>query len=303
MPKSFTSLLKQQALRLGFDACGVARAEALPVEAEHLQQWLDAGAQAEMGYMSRNIDKRTNPRLLLEGAKSVVMMIMSYKPQVLQPEQLPQVAYYAYGNDYHEIIKEKLQHLIAFIQQYYPAAVVRGFTDTAPLLEKAWAVRAGLGWIGKNNLLISPEFGSFTFLASLVTDVELAYDAPFEGERCGACTNCLTACPTGALCRPHFLDARQCVSYQTIESKTPVEMDTYGYLFGCDRCQKACPWNSSAPAHTHDELNALPEILSYTADDWRRLDESDFNRIFARSPLRRAGLARLKQIIVHGFNE
>ena len=297
MSKSFTSLLKQQALDLGFDACGAAKAEALLPEAKHLHAWLAAGAQADMAYMSRNVEKRENPQWLLEGAKSVIVLMMSYKPPIAQDVQLPQIAYFAYGKDYHDIIREKLKKLEDFIRAAYPATRIRGFVDTAPLLERAWAVRAGLGWIGKNNLLISPQWGSFVFLATILTDVELDYDEPEQKNHCGNCTKCLDACPSGALCRPYFLDARRCVSYHTIESRQPVEIATHGYLFGCDICQKTCPWNIRASAHKHKELEALPEIMTYTQADWLALEEEEFNRIFAHSPLLRAGLMKLKQII------
>ena len=294
-------LLKQQALDLGFDACGVAKSQVLPQEAARLQAWLSAGAQAGMNYMSRNLDKRENPQLLLEGAKSVIVLMMNYKPQTVQDRQLPQIAYYAYGKDYHEVIGEKLKILENFIQTSFPAAKTRGFVDSAPLFEKAWAVRAGLGWIGKNNLLISPKFGSFNFLAVILTDVELEYDEPKQEKHCGTCTRCLDACPTGALSEPYFLDARKCVAYQTIEKKQSVEIATYGYLFGCDICQKVCPWNEPVPAHTQEELKALSEIMTYTAADWLSLEEEEFNRIFAHSPLQRAGLAKLKQTITLNF--
>jgi epoxyqueuosine reductase len=235
----------------------------------------------------------------LEGAQSVIVLMMNYKPAVVQEEHLPQIAYYAYSNDYHDIIREKLKLLQNFIGTACPAAQSRGFVDTAPLLEKAWAVRAGLGWIGKNNLLISPKWGSFNFLSIILTTVELAYDEPERKDYCGNCTQCLEACPSGALCRPHFLDARRCISYHTVESKQPVAINTQGYLFGCDRCQKVCPWNAGLCAHTNAKLAALPEIITYTRADWLALEENEFNRIFAHSPLRRAGLTKLKQTILN----
>jgi len=282
---------------LGFGACGVAKAEALPLAVERLQLWLAVGAHAGMEYMSRNTEKRENPQLLFEGAKSVIVMMMNYKPQEVQDTSLPQIAYYAYSNDYHDIIREKLKILENFINAACPTARSRGFVDTAPLMEKAWAVRAGLGWIGKNNLLISRKYGSFNFLAVILTDMELEYDEPEQNDYCGNCMKCLDACPSGALCRPYFLDARRCISYHTIESKQPVEIDTCGYLFGCDCCQKACPWNIGVCAHTNTQLKTLREIMTYTRADWLALEEEQFNRIFAHSPLRRAGLAKLKQIL------
>jgi len=301
LPKNFTLLLKQKALNLGFDACGAAKAEALSQEAEHLQAWLSVGAQAEMAYMSRNVEKRTNPQLLLEGAKSVIVLMMNYKPSILQEAHLPQIAYYAYGNDYHDIIKNKLKDLEKFIRAAYPAARTRSFVDTAPLQERAWVVRAGLGWIGKNNMLISRKLGSFNFLAAILTDVELEYDDPEQKNYCGACTKCLDACPSGALCRPYFLDARHCLSYHTVESEQFAKINTHGYLFGCDTCQKACPWNTRVCAHTNEELAALPEIMTYTRADWQTLEEEQFNRIFAHSPLQRAGWTKLRQIMNYGL--
>jgi epoxyqueuosine reductase len=302
LSKSFTSLLKQQVLALGFDACGVAKAGALPLEAERLRAWLAAGAHADMHFMARNVEKREYPQLLMEGAKSIIMLMMNYKPPVIQESHLPQIAYYAYGNDYHTIIGDKLKLVERFMRTAYPAAQTRGFVDTAPLMEKAWAVRAGLGWTGKNNLLISREWGSFNFLAAIVTDMELDCDEPEQNNYCGNCTACLDACPSGALCRPYFLDARRCIAYHTIENKQLVEIDTHGYLFGCDACQKVCPWNAHVAAHTQEELKALPEIMTYTAADWQALEEAQFNRIFAHSSLRRAGLTKLKQTLASGRN-
>jgi epoxyqueuosine reductase len=303
LSKSFTSLLKQQALDLGFDACKAAKVEALPLEAERLRDWLAAGAHAGMDYMSRNIEKRENPQLLLEGAKSVIVLMMNYQPQEVQEEELPQVSYYAYGNDYHNIIGKKLKILEQVIHASYPNVRTRSCVDSAPLPEKAWAVRAGLGWIGKNNLLISRELGSFNFLAAILTDLDLDYDEPERENYCGSCTKCLDACPSGALCRPYFLDARRCIAYHTIESKLPAGINTQGYLFGCDICQKVCPWNEPVPAHNHKEFEPLPEIMTYTVAGWQALEEEQFNRIFARSSLRRAGWAKLKQTINHRFNK
>jgi epoxyqueuosine reductase len=292
----FTQLLKEKALALGFDACGAAAADTLRYEANCLQRWLNAGWHGDMHYMMRHVDKRRDVRLLVPGARSVFMLLMSYKPVVRMSGTAPQVACYAYGNDYHEIIRSKLAVLEDAVRAHCPDAQVRGFVDSAPLFEKAWAARAGLGWIGKNNLLVSPAFGSFVFLAALVTNAELLYDTPLKN-RCGSCRHCVAACPTGALEAPHRLNAQRCIAYQTIEHRGKASNPLGGYFFGCDLCQLCCPWNATAPPHTHAELAPVPEILSYTASDWLALDEAHFNRIFARSPLQRGGLKKIQETI------
>ncbi|MDR3183922.1 MAG: tRNA epoxyqueuosine(34) reductase QueG [Prevotellaceae bacterium] len=290
----FTRLLKDKALSLGFDACGAAPAGALLREDAYLRQWLAAGNHAGLSYLERNVEKRSDVRLLVAGARSVFMLLLSYKPPVVQPAAVPQVACYAYGEDYHDAIRRKLNVLVDTVRAHYPHAQVRGFVDSAPVFEKAWAARAGLGWIGKNNLLVSPVFGSFVFLATLITSVELVYDEPLKN-RCGRCARCMAACPTGALEAPRRLNAGKCISYQTKEHKGDITVPTCGYIFGCDLCQLHCPWNRAAPAHTHAELMPQPEILSYTAAGWLSLDEAQFDVIFARSPLQRVGLNKIQE--------
>jgi epoxyqueuosine reductase len=290
---TFTRVLKEKALSLGFDACGVAPAGATPREGAYLREWLAAGNHAGMAYMARNTEKRADVRLLVPGARSVLMLLLGYKPAAVQPAAAPQVAYYAYGEDYHMVIRRKLGVLEDLVRTHRPRAQVRAFVDSAPVFEKAWAVRAGLGWIGKNNLLVSPVFGSFVFLATLVTEAELLYDAPVES-RCGSCMGCVAACPTGALEAPYRMNARQCIAYQTIEHKGATTAPTHGYCFGCDLCQLQCPWNRAARPHAHRELAPLPEILAYTAADWLSLDEARFNAVFARSPLRRSGFEKIR---------
>jgi epoxyqueuosine reductase len=290
----FTRILKERALRLGFDACGAAPAGALLREGAYLRQWLAEGRHAGMHYMARNVEKRSDVRLLMAGAQSVFMLLMSYKPAAMQPAALPQVACYAYGNDYHDVIRSKLNVLEDLVRAHNPQAQVRGFVDSAPVFEKAWAARAGLGWIGKNNLLVSPALGSFVFLATLVTDVTLVYDEPLES-RCGSCERCVAACPTGALEAPYRLNAQRCIAYHTIEHKGETAAPAHGYIFGCDLCQLRCPWNKAARPHAHAELMPLPEILSYTAADWLALDEAQFGVIFAHSPLRRGGLGKIQE--------
>jgi epoxyqueuosine reductase len=297
-----TRILKEKALSLGFDACGAAPAGALLREGDYLQQWLAAGRHASMSYLARHVEKRRDVRLLVAGARSVFMLLMSYKPVARQPAAVPQVACYAYGTDYHDVIRRKLNELVDTLKTHAPHAQARGFVDSAPVFEKAWAARAGLGWIGKNNLLVSPVFGSFVFLSAVVTDVELAYDAPVEN-RCGSCVRCIAACPTGALEAPHRFNAQQCVAYHTIEHKGETAAPTYGYIFGCDLCQLSCPWNKAAPAHTHAELAPLPEIMSYTAANWLALHEASFNVLFARSPLQRSGLKKIQENVRKLYHE
>ncbi len=289
-----TLLLKQKALDLGFDACGVAQAKQLTEDAAYLQYWLSQNYHAGMEYLERHVEKREDITLLVEGAKSVVVMLMSYKPAERQAKDLPRIACYAYGKDYHEIIREKLDNLLSFLRQYYPQVKGRAFVDTAPILERAWAVRAGLGWIGKNTMLINQTLGSFTFIAELVVDVELTYDKEETRKYCGSCTRCLEACPTKGLKASYTIDANRCIAYHTIENKEESEVDTAGYLFGCDICQHVCPWNKKAPSHQHPELASLQEVMQYTLDNCLNMEEESFAGIFAKSPLKRAGLEKLK---------
>lgn len=297
--KELTAYIKRQALQLGFDACGVAAAGFLSDRQEHLQQWLDSGMHAGMGYMARNVDKRLDVRLLVPEAKSVVCLLMSYKPQEEQGKAVPQVARYAYGNDYHDVIREKLKALLGFIQQQAPACEGRGFVDSAPVLERSWAAKAGLGWIGKNGMLISKEFGSYTFLAELVVNAELAYDEPFTKSFCGSCTACMQACPTNAITKPCVVDAGKCISYQTIEHRGELSGSLHGWLFGCDICQQACPWNKKAKMVNHIELTPIEGLLSMTKDDWENMCEEDFNRIFNDSALKRTGFSGIKRNLKH----
>jgi len=253
--KVLTQLIKETAHDAGFDACGVAPAAKLPDEARRLQHWLDNGYHAELAYMERSVDKRANPALLVENAQSVVVLLTNYKPPHTQPPDAPQVAYFAYGRDYHDWLRAKLNIIVTTVKNRFPDVHLRGFTDTAPVFERAWAVRAGLGWLGKNNLLISPRFGSFVFLSTLLLDAELMYDTPPPMPSCGTCTKCIDACPTRALREPYLLDANRCISYLT-QYKKPTTIDTHGYCFGCDICQLACPWNEHSPPHTHADWPA-----------------------------------------------
>ncbi len=293
--QELSTYIKQQAQFLGFDACGIAAADILSDKEAALQQWLDSGMNADMGYMARNVDKRLDIRLLVPGAKSVVCLLMSYKPQVEQAEGIPKIARYAYGSDYHDIIRGKLKSLLGLIQQQVSECEGRGFVDSAPVLERAWATKAGLGWIGKNGTLISEEFGSYTFLAELVVNIELDYDSPFEKSLCGSCTKCMDACPTKAIVKPCVVDAGKCISYQTIEHKGELNGSLYGWIFGCDICQQACPWNIKAKTANNVEFTPIENILSMGKDDWESMDENTFNNLFKDSALMRTGFEGIKR--------
>jgi epoxyqueuosine reductase len=291
---TFSEEIKRCALSLGFDACGVSRA-ADSGEGERYMRWLSENGHADMLYMTRNIDKRLDPRLLVEGAKSVVSVALNYYPREKLPAGAPQFAYYAYGKDYHDIMREKLRRLLEYIQLRRPGAAGRCFSDSAPVLERFWAAQSGLGFIGKNTLLILPGKGSCYFLGELLLNTELEYDAPLAA-RCGNCRRCLDACPTGALERPYYLDAGKCISYQTIERKGEIPPDAPGNnVYGCDICQKACPWNRYAEPHTTPELTPSEEFLSLDLQKLAAMSEDDYRRIFRRSAVKRAGFAGLKR--------
>ena len=291
--RTLSLLIKQQALQLGFDDCGIAEAKALEQEGRFLQIWLQNGYHAGMDYMANHWDKRTDPTRLMEGARSVICLLSNYKPKQWQSPAHPQIAAYAYGPDYHRLLKEKL-HLLKSSINTHTRANMRLFTDTAPILERAWAVRAGLGWIGKSSLLITPRFGPYTFISIILINIELAYDAPMEA-RCGDCIHCIEACPTGALCAPYTLDARRCISYHTIESKSPCTINPGSNIFGCNHCIRACPWGDKT--HSTTLFTPLPGILQNTAKDWEKMSLDDFNQHFAGSALQRAGLAKIQNTL------
>lgn len=292
-----SALIKQEAQRLGFDACGIAPAGHTGNAGQHLTQWLEANHHAEMGYMANHFDKRCNPTLLVEGSKSVIVFALNYYPQQKQPEHLPQIAYYAYGNDYHDIIKQKLFALMEYIHREIEPAQGRAFVDSAPVMERYWAQQAGLGWIGKNNMLIIPGKGSFFFLAELILNIELAYDTPFPSSKCGNCHRCIEACPTQTL-QPHNLDARRCLSYLTIEKKGDFpDSDPllHNRLFGCDLCQIACPWNKFSSTTSSEGMFPKSDFLHLDLTQWQNLSETEFRERFCYSPIKRTGYAGIKR--------
>lgn len=295
------------AISVGFDACGIARAEALTDDAAYMRSWLEEGQQGDMHYLERNFEKRTDPRVLVPGCKSVVVVLLNYYPEKKQPANLPGISKYAYSRvDYHTVMKEKLRELETKIIAEYGEACVsadhqHSFSDSAPVLEKRWAQKAGLGWIGRHTQLINPAFGSSFFIGILMLNIDAEpSEAPFPF-RCGKCTRCIDACPTGAL-SGGSMDPRKCISYLTVESKSDIPENLKdklsGYIVGCDICNDVCPWNKRfAKPHHHEELDPAEEIFSLKREDWLKMTKEQFDRIFRKSAIKRAGLDRIKDIL------
>ena len=293
-----TALIKEEAYRLGFAHCGISKADYLEEDAPHLEQWLKKGMHGTMGYMERNFDKRLDPRKLVHGAKSVISLLYNYYPAEKQNSGIPKISTYAYGRDYHFVIKEKLFLLFNFIRDKAGNVSGRVFTDSAPVLDRAWAKKSGLGWIGKNANLIHPKAGSFFFIAELILDLELDTDAPVK-DYCGSCTRCMDACPTDAIVQPRVVDGSKCISYFTIELRDSIPQSFKNkfenWMFGCDICQDVCPWNRFAKPIDTDELKPIKEIMTMTSGDWEEITEEVFKNIFKESPLSRAGFEGMKR--------
>ncbi len=290
---SHTNIVKETASILGFDFCGIAKADFLNEDAHRLETWLHKGMHGTMDYMQKHFDLRTDPTKLVPGAKSVITLLVNYFPSQIQQNNAPQVSKYAYGKDYHDIIREKLNHFFELLNEKIGAIHGRGFVDSAPVLERAWAQKSGLGWIGKNGNLINKKQGSYFFIASLITDLQLIPDDAGVKDYCGTCTKCIDACPTEAILPNKVVDGSKCISYFTIELKDaliPQKMKgTFdNWLFGCDVCQDVCPWNSFAKPTTDDGFKPIKEILSYSSTDWNELTEEKFKIIFSKSPLKRS---------------
>lgn len=296
---TFSEEIKQYAHSLGFDACGISRARDSEQEANYMK-WLSEECHADMGYLERNIEKRLDPRLLVEGAKSIISVALNYYPHQTLPQDVPQFAYYAYGEDYHYVVRGKLKQLFDFIKTRFPETSGRYFSDSAPVLERFWAAQAGIGFVGKNTLLIIPGKGSYFFLGELIVDIELDYDAPIS-QNCGKCRRCIEACPTGAIEKPHWLNANKCISYQTIENKGEISPEIVPKLsnnvYGCDICQKVCPWNRFAKPHQTNEFFPSEEFLSLDEEKLLEMDEETYRRIFKKSAVKRAKFAGLKRNI------
>ena len=296
-----TLFIKQLAKELGFDHCGIAKAVQLDEDARRLEDWLNKGMHGNMQYMENHFDKRIDPRKLVDGAQSVITLLFNYFPKEQQREDAPRISKYAYGQDYHEVIRGRLKTMLQRMQEHIGPVQGRGFVDSAPVLERAWAQRSGLGWIGKNGNLIHKQAGSFFFIATLITDIELEYDGPV-GDYCGSCTRCLDACPTEALVAPGVVDGSKCISYFTIELKDQLIPDKMkgqfdNWMFGCDICQDVCPWNRFAQAHEEAEFTPVPAVLNFSTRDWEELTEEAFKEIFRHSPLKRSKFAGIRRNI------
>jgi len=293
-----TNLIKKEAKRLGFLSCGISKAEFLEDEAPRLENWLNKNMHGEMSYMANHFDKRLDPTLLVQDSKSVVSLLLNYFPEETQTNETYKISKYAYGEDYHFVIKDKLKQLLNFIQNEIGEVHGRAFTDSAPVLDKAWAAKSGLGWIGKHSNLITKSNGSFYFIAELIIDLELDYDYAVT-DHCGSCTACLDACPTQAITEPYVVDGSKCISYFTIELKNEIPSDMKGkfddWMFGCDICQDVCPWNRFSKPHKEPLFNSSKELLTMSKKEWEEITEEVFQKTFEKSAVKRtkySGLIR-----------
>ncbi len=289
----YTGMVKELSAAYGFDYCGIAKAQPLDVEAHRLETWLKAGMHGGMQYMENYFDLRIDPTKLVPGAKSVITLLKNYFPPVPVTSPQLKISKYALGNDYHSVIKESLKKLIISLQEGIGQFNGRGFVDSAPVLERTWAEKSGLGWVGKNGNLITKQSGSFFFIATLIVDVALNYDDPFAKDFCGSCRKCIDACPTEAILPDKVINGSKCISYFTIELKDeiiPEEMKGkfQNWMFGCDICQDVCPWNRFSTPHSETQFTPLTEVLNLSTKEWEELSEEMFQNIFKHSPLRRA---------------
>nr|WP_179353087.1 tRNA epoxyqueuosine(34) reductase QueG [Winogradskyella vidalii] len=296
----YTAMIKSEAKRLGFLSCGISKAEFLEAEAPRLETWLNKNMNGEMRYMENHFEKRLDPTLLVEGSKSVVSLLLNYYPSEVQKEDTYKLSKYAYGNDYHHVIKHKLKSLLYFIQDEIGEVGGRAFVDSAPVLDKAWAAKSGLGWIGKHANLLTQKVGSFYFIAELIIDLELDYDMPVT-DHCGTCTACIDACPTEAITQPYVVDGSKCISYFTIELKENIPTEFKGqfddWMFGCDICQDVCPWNRFSKPHNEPLFNPHPELLDMTKKDWEEITEDTFKKVFQKSAVKRTKFSGLERNI------
>jgi epoxyqueuosine reductase len=303
-----SQVVKRAALELGFSFCGISRAEFLSDEAPKLEKWLAAGKHGAMSYMENHFDERLDPRKLVPGAKSVVTLMYNYYTEKKQTDSTaPKISKYAYGEDYHDVVREKLRALVAKVQETCGHFEGRVFVDSAPILERAWAVKSGVGWMGKNTNIINKQQGSFFFLAELIIDLELQADGPVK-DFCGTCTACIDACPTDAISEPYQVDGSKCISYLTIELKAAIPSEFQGkmdnWMFGCDICQDVCPWNRFARPHSESRFQPKSDVLSLSGKDWNDLSEEVFRNLFKGSAVKRTkfnGLRRNIDFLLQGI--
>lgn len=296
--ETYSKFIKSEAKRLGFLSCGISKAGFLEEEAPRLEKWLNNNHHGQMAYMENYFDKRLDPTLLVDDAKSVVSLLLNYYPTETQSEESFKISKYAYGQDYHFVIKEKLKEFLHSIQENIGDVSGRAFVDSAPVLDRAWAAKSGLGWIGKSGNLLTQKVGSFYFIAELILDLELEYDHATT-DHCGSCTACIEACPTQAIVAPHVVDGSKCISYYTIELKENIPYEMKGkfdeWMFGCDTCQDVCPWNRFSKPHSEPLFNPNPELLSFTKKDWIEITEETFRAVFKNSPIKRTKFDGLRR--------
>lgn len=298
--RKYTHLIKTEAQRLGFLSCGISKAEFLEEEAPRLERWLEKNMHGEMQYMENHFDKRLDPTKLVDGAKSVISLLLNYYPSQAQNSESYKISKYAYGTDYHFVIKDKLKKLLHFIEEEIGEVNGRAFVDSAPVLDKVWAAKSGLGWMGKHSNLLTKEVGSFYFIAELIVDLDLDYDTPVT-DHCGTCTACIDACPTEAIVDPYVVDGSKCISYFTIELKNEIPADFKGsfndWMFGCDICQDVCPWNRFSKSHNEPLFDPNSDLLSMNKKDWEELTEEVFKQLFKKSAVKRTKFSGLKRNI------
>jgi len=304
---NLSKIIKSEALSIGFLSCGISKAEFLSEEAPKLENWLKSGFNGEMSYMERNFDKRLDPRLLVPGCKSVISLLFNYYTEKkAKNDHEPKISSYAYGKDYHFVIKARLRELLSRIKNLVGDINGRVFVDSAPVMDKAWAKKSGLGWIGKNTNLINKKTGSFFFIAELILDLELEYDHPTT-DHCGSCTACIDSCPTNALATPYKIDATKCISYATIELKNNIpnsfKGNMKGWIFGCDICQDVCPWNRFSKNHNEPSFEDKKNISNMSKKEWKDLTKEVFDKVFKESPIKRTGYSGIKRNLNFAFSD
>jgi len=301
--KTISLLIKEKVFETGFDLCGIAEIKELKTHEPVLRNWCSSGMNGEMNYLGRDIKKRINPVLLFPGAKAIIVTGLNYYTPITQGGNgIPVISRYAYGINYHDVITEKLNLILDYVKSIRPDSEGRSFVDSAPILEKAWAKEAGLGWPGRHSIVINNKIGSFFFLGVIVLNIDLVYDEPFEEDLCGKCRLCLESCPPGAINENRTIDVRRCLAYLTIESKNPVPEEfipkSGGRVFGCDKCQEVCPWNKKAKTNKNPEFEISDEVKNLTAEEWSNLTPGQFEKLFKRSAIGRRGYERFMRNVL-----